>query len=294
MQSVWARLGDGLIGGWVCEELRIRVAPDRREIRTTSRYREIISMGRRTVLLLVAALIAALGTSMVFMYVRGVEARAAARFDAVEVLEAVEVIPAGETLEAAQAAGKIQMRTVLRDSLLEGATTSVADMATEVALTTVYPGEQIITGKFGSPGEQEVLTIPDGQMAISVNLTDPARVAGFVTPGAEVAIFVSAEPEETDGAQTKPLPDFTRLLLPRVQVIGVGTTTVVPTTTTDETGAQKTEELPRTLLTLAVDQGEAEKVIFAAKNGELAFALLTEKSQVEPGPPVTADNIFRR
>ena len=249
-------------------------------------------MGRRTVLLLVAALIAALGTTMVFMYVRGVEARAAARFDAVKVLHAVEPIPAGETLEAAQAAGKIQMRTVPRDSVLAGATTSVADMATQVALTTVYPGEQIITDKFGSPGEQDVLTIPDGQMAISVNLTDPARVAGFVTPGAEVAVFVSAEPEESTAENTRPLPDFTRLLLPRVQVIGVGTTTVVPTTTTDETGAQTTEQLPRTLLTLAVDQRDAERVIFAAKNGELAFALLTDRSKVKPAPPVTADNIF--
>ncbi len=69
-------------------------------------------MGRRTVLLLVAALIAAVGTSLVFLYVRGVDARAAERFDAVEVLQAVEVINPGETLSEAQAAGKIQMGTV--------------------------------------------------------------------------------------------------------------------------------------------------------------------------------------
>lgn len=249
-------------------------------------------MGRRTVLLIVAALIAALGTTLVFMYVRGVDARANERFDAVEVLKAVAPIPPGETLAAAQAAGKIEMGTVTRESLLAGATTTVADMADMVALTTVYPGEQIITAKFGSPGDQDVLTIPDGQMAISVNLTDPARVAGFVTPGAEVAIFVSAQPQETAGESAKPLPTFTRLLLPRVQVIGVGTTTVVPTTTTDQTGAQTTEQLPRTLLTLAVEQRDAEKIIFAARNGEVAFGLLTEKSAVEPGPPVTAENVF--
>jgi pilus assembly protein CpaB len=248
-------------------------------------------MGRRTVLLIVAALIAALGTTMVFMYVRGVDARANERFDAVEVLKAVEIIPPGETLADAQAAGKIQMGTVSRESLLTGSTTSIAEMSDRVALTTVYPGEQIITGKFGSPGEQDVLSIPDGKLAISVNLTDPARVAGFVTPGAEVAVFVSAEPEGAGGG-AQPSADFTRLLLPRIQVIGVGTTTVVPTTRTDESGAQTTEQLPRTLLTLAVDQSEAEKMIFAAKNGELAFALLTDKSAVKPGPPVTADNVF--
>lgn len=249
-------------------------------------------MGRRTVLLVVAALIAALGTAMVFMYVRGVDARAAEAYDAVEVLTAVEAIAPGESLADAQAAGKVQLSTVPQKSLLTGATTTLEDLSGQVALTTIFPGEQIVTGKFGSPGDQDVLTIPEGKMAISVNLTDPARVAGFVTPGSEVAVFVSAEPEETDGETTTPLPDFTRLLLPRVQVIGVGTTTVVPTTTTDESGEETTEQLPRTLLTLAVDQREAEKVIFAAKNGEVAFALLTEDSEIAPAGPVTADNVF--
>src|SRR5512139_1243091 len=197
-------------------------------------------MGRRTVLLIVAALIAAVGTSLVFLYVRGVDARAAQQYHAVQVLRAVETINPGETLADAQAAGKIQMGSVGRGQLLSGAATSIGDMGSKVALTTVYPGEQIVTAKFGSPGEQQTLTIPEGKMAISVQLTDPARVAGFVEPGAEVAIFINAEPELIDpqSGASKKLPDFTRLLLPRVQVIGVGDTTVVPTTTTNQQGTQ--------------------------------------------------------
>lgn len=251
-------------------------------------------MGRRTILLMVATLIAALGTSLVFLYVRGVDARAAERYQAVEVLQAVDVINPGETLAEAQAAGKLELGAVGRGQVLPGATTSIADMSDLVALTTVYPGEQIISAKFGSAGDQEVLSIPDGKLAISVNLTDPARVAGFVNPGAEVAIFVSGQPEVTDlrTGETQTLPKFTRLLLPRVQVVGVGTTTVVPTTTTDETGAQTTEQLPRTLLTLAVEQEEAEKIIFASENGQLAFGLLTEESTVQAGPGVTAADVF--
>ena len=85
---------------------------------------------------------------------------------------------------------------------------------------------------------------------------------------------------------------FTRMLLDRVTVIGVGSTTPVSTTTTDETGQQTTEELPRTLMTLAVDQKTAERVLFAAGNGELAFALLNEASTVAPAPGVTADSLF--
>lgn len=244
-------------------------------------------MGRRTVLLVVATLIAAIGTSLVFLYVRGVDARAAERYDAVEVLLAVEAINPGETLADVQAAGKIQLGMVGRAQVLSGATTSIADMGNLVALTTVYPGEQIITAKFGQAGEQDVLSIPDGQLAISVNLSDTARVAGFVNPGAEVAIFVSV-----DDAMGMSEPT-TRLLLPRVKVIAVGTTTVVPTTTTDPTGAQTVEQLPRTLMTLAVDQMDAEKIMFAAQNSELSFGLLTEESEVKPSSGVTSDSIFR-
>jgi pilus assembly protein CpaB len=245
-------------------------------------------MGRRTVLLLVATLIAAVGTSLVFLYVRGVDARAAQDYDAVQVLKAVEVIKPGETLADAQAAGKIQMGQVIRKDLLTGATTSIGDLGDKVALTTVYPGEQIVPSKFGSPGDQETLTIPDGKMAISINLTDPARVAGFVNPGAQVAIFASADAGAMGSADAT-----TRLLLPRVQVIGVGTTTVVSTTTTAKTGEQTTEQLPRTLMTLAVDQKDAEKVIFAAKNSEVSFALLTNKSSVKSGAGVTSANVFK-
>ena len=175
-------------------------------------------MGRRTVLLVVAALIAALGTSLVFMYVRGVDARAAEQYDAVQILKAVQPINPGETLASAQAAGKIELGTVARAQVLPGATTSIGDLGTNVALTTVYPGEQIITAKFGEAGEQKVLTIPDGKVAISINLSDTGRVAGFVSPGAEVAIFLTSAEAGPAGQEA------TRLLLPRVQIIAVGAT----------------------------------------------------------------------
>ena len=90
-------------------------------------------------------------------------------------------------------------------------------------------------------------------MAISVNLTDPARVAGFVNPGSEVAIFLTG----TDPRRRA--QPFTAAPADRVTVLGVGSTTPVSTTTTDESGASTTEQLPRTLLTLSVDQTQARE-----------------------------------
>ena len=47
------------------------------------------------------------------------------------------------------------------------------------------PDEQIVADKFGANAAEvsSPLGIPDKAMAISVNLTDPDRVAGFVNPG---------------------------------------------------------------------------------------------------------------
>ena len=125
------------------------------------------------------------------------------------------------------------------------------------------------------------LEIPKGQVAVSVSLSDTGRVAGFVSPGSDVAIFQSV------GAE------YTRLLLSPVQVIAVGSTTITQTTTTTPEGAQTTESLPSTLFTLALNQKDAEKVIYAANNGDLSFALLTDTSEVKRDPGMTAQNLFR-
>jgi len=243
-------------------------------------------MGRRTILLIVAALIAALGSAMVFLYVQGADDRAQEAQAPVEVLKAVTQIAPGETLDQAQAAGKLELGSVPSEQVLAGAVNSIEGMGTQVALSTIFPNEQIVTGKFGSPGDQEVLTMPDGSIAISVTLSDTGRVAGFVVPGDEVAIFLNGE-------IAGPGEQGVRLLLPRVQVIAVGTTTVVSTTTTNPEGAATTEELPRTLFTLAVSQEEAEKILLAATTGELSFGYLNDKSEVRPGPGTTNANLFR-
>ncbi len=234
-----------------------------------------------------AAVVAALGIVLVFLYVRSADARAQEQFETVDVLTATAQIEAGETIEAAAAAGKLDLRPVTQAQLLPGYQTTTEGLAGQVALTTIFPGEQIIATKFGATAVvTSALQIPDDKLAISVNLTDPARVAGFVNPGSEVAVFVSA----ADVTTGQPM---TTLLLERVTVIGVGSTTPVTTTTTTQDGSSTTEQLPRTLLTLALSQEEAQKVIYASKNGELAFGLLTDQSAVAKGQPVTPDTLLR-
>jgi len=245
-------------------------------------------MDRRRILLVFAAAIAALGTLLVFLYVRGADTRAEEQFDTVDVLTAVSTITPGETVEAALAAGKFAMAPVPSGSVLQGVLTDPSAGAIKgmVATTTIYQGEQIIASKFGGSAEASALPIPKGFLAISVNLTDPARVAGFVSPGSDVAIFMT-------GADPSSQQPFARMLLPRVTVIGVGSTAPGQTTTTDAAGNQTTEQLPNALLTLALKKEDAERVLFASTNGALAFGLLTKESDTPRGPGVQARNLFQ-
>ncbi len=236
-------------------------------------------MGRRTLLLLAALVVAALGTTGVFLYVNGIDQRAEADYDLVEVLVATTPIAAGTSAQVAQDTASLELRPFLRKSL-EGlpALSDISGIADKVALAPNAVGEPILESQFGDPGEISSLPIPEGDVAVSVQLGNPARVAGFVGPGSEVAVFYTSA---SGGGES------TRVLLPRVTVIAAGNTTVVPQGTTP------TEEIPRTLLTLAVDQSEAQKVVYASQHGELYFALLDKDSKVSSSDPgTTSENLF--
>ncbi|WP_243056352.1 Flp pilus assembly protein CpaB [Nocardioides sp. SR21] len=249
-------------------------------------------MARRSLLLLVAIVTAALGATMLVVYVQGADARAADGQERVTVLVATESVEPGETVQHAIDAGKFDEREVAQDDLSAQALTSTDGLDGLVAIGRIYPGQQLIAAQFGDPGSEEVLGIPDELMAISVELTDPERVAGFVQPGSWVAIFMSGDPELylKDGT-TRKLAPLTRLMLPKVQVLGVGTTSVTSRTTTEDDGTETTQEVPRTILTIAVNQAQAEEVIYASRNGDLTFALRTDKTRVVDRPGVTAGDI---
>ena len=245
-------------------------------------------MDRRRILLVVAVLVAALGSALVFLYTKGADTRAEEKFDTVEVLEATAVIAPGETFEDAQAAGKLALQAVAKDALLDGYQTTSDSLSGTVSLGTIYPGEQIISAKWGqSAAVASALQIPDENMAASVNLTDPARVAGFVNPGSQVAVFWTGV-DQRHRPRRSP-----RFCSTRVTVLGVGSTTPVSTTTTDESGASTTEQLPRTLLTLSLTQAQTQKVLLGASTGELAFGLLTDQSASADAPETTADTLFK-
>ena len=241
-------------------------------------------MGRRTVLLIAALVVAALGTALVFLYVNNLESEANDGAKLVKVLEASQQVAAGTTAADASAAGAFELVETPQSAVVDGALSDITVIGEQVALAPIFPGQQILTQMFGSPTQTSGLNVPKGQLAISVQLGDPNRVAGFVEPGSQVAVFASVD----DGTgQTE-----TRILLTSADVIAVGATTIITTTTTDQTGESTTEEIPRAILTLALDQQDAQRVIFAQEQGPLYFGLLPEDANVKDGSPTNSQNLF--
>lgn len=244
-------------------------------------------MGRRTLLLIAALVVAALGTVLIFIYVQNADNRAAEDATPVEVLVATSNVAAGTTAATASGDGAFELVEVPSSAAATGALANTDIIADQVALAPIFEGQQILAQMFGPPGTNSTLSVPKGQIAISVQLGDPERVAGFVVPGSSVAIFATV-PGTLDAAG-----DTTRVLLDEVEVIGVGTTTVTTQTTTTDEGQSTTEETPRTVLTLAVDQKQAQKIINAQSFGSLYFGLRGEDAKVNTGGGTNAQNLFR-
>lgn len=244
-------------------------------------------MGRRTILLIAAVVVAAVGTGLIFAYVNGVNDRALADQSPQKVLVAKVMIPSGTTAADAAKAGGFELKTVAKDSVATGALSDIEPVADEVTLTAIFPGQQIVAAAFGAQGSSSALPIPANDLAMSVQLDDPARVAGFVEPGSSVAVFATLSAQGSGNNQQ------TRLLLPRVTVVAVGpTTTTAQTSTNVRTGQSNTEQISRAILTLALTQQDAQRVIYAQQQGRLYFGLLTSNSKVAPGPGTDAHNLF--
>jgi pilus assembly protein CpaB len=242
-------------------------------------------VSRRVSLLGTALLIAAVGTLLVYLYVQRADDRALATQEPMEVLVASRLVPAGTKAGDAYNSGVFVLRTIPASALAPGALSSVAEIKDRFTRAPIYPGQQIVEAQFGETATAPVpFDLPTGRSAVSFEFDDPARVAGFVQPGSRVMVFVTTD---LDGKNK------TRLLLPDVQVIAVGQIAQSDASAKRATGDQgRAAGTGGALLTLALTQKEAQKMIFATAEGDLYLALLPEGTYGEPDKGVDSRSLF--
>src|SRR4029453_6722740 len=148
-------------------------------------------MGRRIIAITAAVLLALVGVVAVVLYANGADQRAVASAQPRTVFISAQAVPAGTTLNDAIAGGLIVETTLPAKSVPVGSLTAVTeDNKNLLAVSEIAPGEYIQTARFGTtPQGSQAIRVPSGQIAMSLTLSDPARVGTFVAPGSHIVLY---------------------------------------------------------------------------------------------------------
>ncbi|MCP2243584.1 Flp pilus assembly protein CpaB [Lentzea aerocolonigenes] len=253
-------------------------------------------MKRRLLTIGLTLLLAAVGTISVLLYVRNADARALAGKRAVPVVVAQKRVPAGTTAGAALRNGLLRLEKMPAETVPQNALGEIgADVTELVATADVQAGQLLLKPMFAAAKPASSgLPIPEGKVAVSIELGAPQRVAGYVKAGSQIAVFdtytvmdeKSGTPSGAGLEKQHESTQVTRLLLPKVEVLALGAPPV-PNAKQGDGASQG-----GVLVTVAVTQGEAERLIQRAQFGTLHFALLTDSSQISQGNGTNSKSVF--
>ena len=223
----------------------------------------IFSAKKGNLQLLGILLLSVLTATIVFVYTASIESRITSKQELIPALIVGQPIPVGTSLGTAFSSGLIQITQVPRQSLPPFAITSVNDSnGALVALNELHPGQFVTTPNFGEKATNtSALKVPQGMLAVTVMIGEPEKVASFLQPGSEIAIFGTKV--GTSGAS------ITSVIFPQITVLAIG----------NQILADTSGQAPATssvLITLAVTPEQALKLIHATKTENLYFALRSD------------------
>jgi pilus assembly protein CpaB len=264
-------------------------------------------MTRRIIGVFLAIILAMVGTLAVVLYVQKVKNTVAAGQEGVKVMVAKARIPAGTSGARIRSQSLVDEVTMPKSTLPADVLTDLSvDLDKLVVTSDVQPDQLLLKGMFGQAGKfSGGLDIPDGMMAVSAAVLEPADVAQYVRPGSQIAIFAAGKlADKAFKDATGEDNHFTEVILPRVTVLAIGSyggngqtasqaQDSAPQAGGDGTSAPNNALHANTLtinVTVAVNQGDATRLIHMAETAELYLALLTDTSNVQPGQPLTNRN----
>ncbi|MEI8080913.1 MAG: Flp pilus assembly protein CpaB [Actinomycetes bacterium] len=217
-------------------------------------------MGRK-ILLVVAALTMIIAGGALYMSLTSASATPSG--PSRTVLVANGDLPPG-TSGAALTAAQVVQTTVPANMVPEKAITNLAEVAQLKTTVTIFKGQILIARQFASTNATGGLPIPPGTNAVSIELSDPARVAGFVQPGSQVVVY--------SGTDTG-----TTVLLANASVIAVGATTATGTGTANRAVAT-------TIVTFALTPADAAKLVGNSGRSLYLGLLPTTNAATAPAP----------
>lgn len=255
-------------------------------------------MNRRILAVAAAFVLAVVGGALVIMYAGNADERAIANAQPEKVWVAQQLVPAGTTLKDAERTDLIQETQVAAGALPNGALQELTpENSSLLALSDIQPGEYLLSARFGTrPTGEKAIEVPSGKLAVSVELTDPARVGRFVTPGSHIAIYSSYKIKMLgDDERAKQINENefkgTSVLLDDVEVIAMGDSALMAPKNAPDVEEEGTE-VPSFLVTVAVTPDEANRLVHGINNYELYAALRGSEVKIDENNSVNDMNIF--
>ena len=257
-------------------------------------------MGRRIVAIFAAAVVALVGVVAVMLYAKGADDRAVAAQQPSDVYVVKSIVPAGTTLKDAVQNGLIIKTSVVAKGVPAGALTGVdTGNGGLFALSDIQPGEYVLADRFGvKPVGTKAIDVPAGQVAVSISLSDPARVGTFVTPGSHVVLFDTYDPaakassgDSASSSDAKAAGTSTRVLLDDVLVIAMGEASLTPAPSTG-TGEDAAAAQPGALVTVAVTPADAVRLVHGIQTGRLYAALRGADAKIDLSKVVSEVSLF--
>jgi pilus assembly protein CpaB len=261
-------------------------------------------MGRRILAIGAAVLLAIIGAALVLVYALRADQRALEGQQPERVYVVTETVPSGTSLKEALRQELIEPTQVARAGLPTGALQSVDPSNQELlALTDIPIGTYVLGSSFGEQtvGERAIV-VPEGMLAVSVELTDPGRVGTFVTPGSRIAIYNTFKLKQLgDDDETQAFNDLdvhgTSVLLDDVLVLAMGQSSLTPSANQPTEGADAenqpagvNEQTARFLVTVAVTPEESVQLVHSIQQYQLYAALRSDGLEITP-PNLQVDDL---
>jgi pilus assembly protein CpaB len=242
-------------------------------------------MQSRVLAILISVVLALVATVAMVVYVNGADRRAIEGQDPVLVFVADKPIEAGTSGLNAANLKLVKEKMVPRDAAVPGAVRSLQQIQSSYAAVDIVKGEQLLLNRWVGAeevGGRRLLPIPKGHQAVAVELDLTRQVAGFITPGDSVSMFLSMKRGSYRNPQNK--IDRSEFLLHNVQVLAVGTTALSNASSQGNGGRVNQGRGSQTLtaVTLAVKDDHIERVVYAAEFGSIYLSLLPANPEDPP------------
>lgn len=215
-----------------------------------------------------AVVLAIIGALLIVAYAQGADQRAMKDLDPIGVLVVTKAVPAGASLDIVKAS--VTEQQVPATAVSKTALKTLEASAGKVAAVDLVPGEQLLTERLVDPVDAKssgAIKVPIGMQEVTFELEPKRVVGGRIDAGDHVGIGFSFAAEKAKAGEPTTQLTLRKVLVTAVQRAPQALPSAKPT---DGTNPQDTT-LPQgsLMVTVAVNDIDATKIIYSSNNGDL-------------------------